>query len=158
MASVKGSHSRLGTSGESFASMILVFKSSDGGAKPYESGRQVLVLCTKLLVGVVLLSVFGGKFVLAKVSLGLISFCCTELRGVCFLEVRNVLVLWKNQLGASDHVHCREIVHFRRAGPPSPTAAVSYHGPALSSPPSGWFSHTCFAKRTSPSSCIQVFH
>ena len=48
----------------------------------------------KLSVVVVSLSVFGGNFVLAKVSLGLISVRCTELRGVCFSEVRNVLVNW----------------------------------------------------------------
>ena len=44
--------------------------------------------------GVVSLSVFGGNFVLAKVRLGLISVRCSELRGVRFSEVRNVLVLW----------------------------------------------------------------
>ena len=33
-------------------------------------------------------------FYLAKVRLGLISVRCSELRGVCFSEVRNVLVLW----------------------------------------------------------------
>ena len=49
---------------------------------------------TKLLVDVVSLSVFGGNFVLAKVRLGLISVRCSELRGVRFSEVRNVLVLW----------------------------------------------------------------
>ena len=43
---------------------------------------------------VVSLFVFSGNFVLAKVCLGLISVCCSELRGVHFLEVRNVLVLW----------------------------------------------------------------
>ena len=48
----------------------------------------------KLLVGAVSLSVFGGNFLLAKISLGLISVCCTELRGVRFSEVENVLVLW----------------------------------------------------------------
>ena len=37
------------------------------------------------------MSVFGGNFVLAKVSLGLISVRCSELRGVRFLEVQNVL-------------------------------------------------------------------
>ena len=51
-------------------------------------------LCTKLLVGVVSLSVFGGNFVSAKVRLGLISVRCSELRGVRFSDVRNVLVLW----------------------------------------------------------------
>ena len=33
---------------------------------------------------------FTGNFVLAKVSPGLISVRCMELRGVCFSEVRNV--------------------------------------------------------------------
>ena len=47
-----------------------------------------------ILVGLVSLSAFRGNFVLAKVSLGLISVCCMELRGVCFSEARNVLVLW----------------------------------------------------------------
>ena len=45
-------------------------------------------------VGVASLSVFGGDFVLAKVLRGLISVRCSELRGVRFSEVRNVLVLW----------------------------------------------------------------
>ena len=39
-------------------------------------------------------AVFGGNFVLNKVRRGLISVHCLELRGVRFLEVRNVLVLW----------------------------------------------------------------
>ena len=39
-------------------------------------------------VGVSSLSVFGGNFVLAKVCQGLVSVCCSELRGVCFSEVR----------------------------------------------------------------------
>ena len=43
---------------------------------------------------IVSLFIFRGNFVLAKVRLGLISVCCSELRGVHFLEVRNVLVLW----------------------------------------------------------------
>ena len=46
-------------------------------------------------------SIFGGNFVLVEVSLGLISVRCTELRGLRFSEVENVLVLWKNQSGAS---------------------------------------------------------
>ena len=45
-------------------------------------------------VGVTSLSIFGGNFVLAKVRWGLISVCCSELRGVRFSEVLNVLVLW----------------------------------------------------------------
>ena len=45
-------------------------------------------------VGVTSLSIFGGNFVLAKVSWGLISVRCSELRGVRFSEVQNVLVLW----------------------------------------------------------------
>ena len=46
-------------------------------------------------VGVASLSVFGGnQFVLAKVRRALISVRCSELRGVRFSEVRNVLVLW----------------------------------------------------------------
>ena len=47
----------------------------------------------RVLVGVVLLSVFRGNFVLANLSPGLISVRCTELRGVRFLEVQNVLVI-----------------------------------------------------------------
>jgi len=39
------------------------------------------------MVGVVSLSIFRGNFVLAKVSPGLISVRCMELRGVCFSEV-----------------------------------------------------------------------
>jgi len=45
-------------------------------------------------VGIASLSIFGGNFVLAKVHRGLISVRCSELRGVCFSEARNVLVLW----------------------------------------------------------------
>ena len=49
----------------------------------------------KTIDGVVSLSVFGGNFVLAKVRLGPIGIRCSELRGVRFSEVRNVLlVLW----------------------------------------------------------------
>ena len=51
-----------------------------------ESGRQAPALSS--------LSVFGGNFVLAKVRWGLVSVRCLELRGVRFLEVQNVLVLW----------------------------------------------------------------
>jgi len=39
---------------------------------------------------------------LVKVHRGLISVRCLELRGVRFSEVSNVLVLWENQLGASE--------------------------------------------------------
>ena len=77
----------------------LVFESSDGGAQSYESRRQAFALCTKLLVGVVSLSIFGGNFVLAKVHLGFISVHCSELRGVRFSEVRNLLVLGKINRG-----------------------------------------------------------
>ena len=45
-------------------------------------------------VDVASLSFFGGNFVVAKVHRGLISVRCSELRGVRFSEVRNVLVLW----------------------------------------------------------------
>ena len=54
----------------------------------YESGRQA----SPHYVGVTSLSVFRGNFVLAKVRRGLISVHCSELRGVHFSEVRNVLV------------------------------------------------------------------
>ena len=54
----------------------------------------VVSLVGVLLVRVVSLSVFGGNFVLAKVSLGLISVHCLKLRGVGFSEVQNVLLLW----------------------------------------------------------------
>ena len=40
------------------------------------------------------LSIFGGNFVLAKVCQGLISVRCSEMGGVRFSEVCNVLVLW----------------------------------------------------------------
>ena len=40
-----------------------------------------------------LLSIFRGNFVLAKVHWGLISVRCSELRGVHFTEVLNLLVL-----------------------------------------------------------------
>ena len=59
-----------------------------------DSGVMKAVDKRKHYVGVASLSVFGGNFVLAKVRRGLISVRCSELRGVRFLEVRNVLVLW----------------------------------------------------------------
>ena len=52
----------------------------------------MFTLCTKVVVDVVSLSVFGGNFVLAKVRLGFISVCSSELRGVCFSEVQNVFL------------------------------------------------------------------
>ena len=61
-----------------------VFESNDGGAQSYERHRQVFTLCTKLLVGVVSLPVFGGNFVLAKVCLGVISVRHSKLGGVRF--------------------------------------------------------------------------
>ena len=64
-----------------------VFESSSGGVTKAVDKRPHYV-------GVTLLSVFGGNFVLAKVRWGLISVRCSELRGVRFSEVRNVLVLW----------------------------------------------------------------
>ena len=75
-------------------SCSMVVSSKEQDTQSYESGRQTSALCTKLSVGVVSLSIFGGHFVLAKVRQDLISDYCSELRGVCFLEVRNVLVLW----------------------------------------------------------------
>ena len=45
-------------------------------------------------VGVTSLSLFGGNFVLDKVHQGLVSVRCSELRGVRFSEVRNVLVFY----------------------------------------------------------------
>ena len=71
-----------------------VFESSNGGALSYESCQQAFALCTKLLVGVVSLSIFRGNFVLAKVRLALIGVRCSELRGVRFSEVQNVVGLW----------------------------------------------------------------
>ena len=67
-------------------------------------------------MGVASLSVFGGNFVLAKVHRGLISVRCSELRGVRFSEVRNVLVLWQNQSGASEPSAVRRLSAFRRVG------------------------------------------
>ena len=64
-----------------------VVESSDGGVTKAVDKRQHYV-------GVASLSVFGDNFVLAKVRQGLISVRCSELRGVRFSEVRNVLVLW----------------------------------------------------------------
>ena len=56
-------------------------------------GVTKAVVKPRYYVGVASLSVFGGNFVLAKVRRGLISVRCSELRGVHFSEVRNVLVL-----------------------------------------------------------------
>ena len=44
-------------------------------------------------VGVASLSV-SEVIVLAKVRRGLIGVCCSELRGVSFSEIRNLLFLW----------------------------------------------------------------
>ena len=63
-----------------------VIESTDGGV------TKAVDKC-QYCVGVASLSVFGGNFVLAKVRRGLISVHCSELRGVCFSVVRNVLVL-----------------------------------------------------------------
>ena len=65
-------------------------------------------------MGVTSLSVFGGNFVLAKVRQGLISVRCSELREVHFLEVRNVLVLWYNQSGASELSAVQRLSALRR--------------------------------------------
>ena len=65
-------------------------------------------------VGVTSLSVFEGNFVLAKVHWGLISVRCSELRCVCFSEVQNVLVLWKNQSGASELSAVQRLSAFQR--------------------------------------------
>ena len=43
----------------------------------------------------------------------LISVHCLELRGVCFSEVRNVLVLWSNQSEASDLSAVQRLSAFR---------------------------------------------
>ena len=64
-----------------------VIESSDGSVTKAVDKRQHYV-------GVASLSVFGGNFVLAKERRDLISVRCSELRGVRFSEVRNVLVLW----------------------------------------------------------------
>ena len=45
-------------------------------------------------VGVVSSSFFGSNFVLAKLSLGRILVCGMELKGVHFLEFKDVLFLW----------------------------------------------------------------
>ena len=66
-----------------------VVESSDGGVTKAVDKR-------KHYVGVASLFVFGGNFVLAKVRRDLISVRCSELRGVRFSEVRNVLVMAKS--------------------------------------------------------------
>ena len=47
-------------------------------------------------VGVTLLSVFGGNFVLAKVRRGLISVRCSELRGVRFSDSKCISSMVKS--------------------------------------------------------------
>ena len=64
--------------------VILVFESNDGGVTKVVDKRPHFV-------SVASLSVFG---VLAMVNRELISVHCSELRGICFSEVRNVLFLW----------------------------------------------------------------
>ena len=61
-----------------------MFESSNGGIKKAVDKRPPISS----------LSIFGGNFVLAKVRWGLISVRCSELRGVRFSEVQNVLVLY----------------------------------------------------------------
>ena len=63
-----------------------VIEFSDGGVTK-------AVVKPRHYVGVASLSIFGGNFVLAKVCWGRIGVRCSELRGVRFSEVRNVLVL-----------------------------------------------------------------
>ena len=50
-------------------------------------------ICTKLLVGVVSLSAFGGNFVLDKVRLGSSASVSSELRGVCINQVQVICPL-----------------------------------------------------------------
>ena len=64
-----------------------IFESGDGSITKAVDKRPHYV-------GVASLSVYGGNFVLAKVNQGLISVRCSELRGVRFSEVCNILVLW----------------------------------------------------------------
>ena len=45
---------------------------------------------------------------------GLTSVCCSELRGVRFSEVRNVLALWENQSGASEPSAVQRLSIFQR--------------------------------------------
>ena len=66
-----------------------VIESTDGGVTKAVDKRQYCV-------GVALLSIFRGNFVLAKVRCGLISVRRSELRGVRFSVVQNVLVIWYN--------------------------------------------------------------
>ena len=62
----------------------------------FDGGIMKAVDKHQYCVGVASLSFFGGNFVLAKVRQDLISVRCSELRGVRFSAVRNVLVLWYN--------------------------------------------------------------
>ena len=59
----------------------LVFESSDGGVTKAVNKRPHYA-------GVTALSIFGGNFVLDKVHQGLISVCCSELRGDLFAVQR----------------------------------------------------------------------
>ena len=70
----------------------------------YESSRQ-----WPHYVGIFSMFIFGGNFLLAKVCRGLISVRCLELRGVCFSEVRNVLV---KSIRGKWAVCCTEVVRF----------------------------------------------
>ena len=75
-----------------------VIESSDGGITKAVDNRQYYV-------GVASLSIFGGNFVLAKVHRGLISVHCSELRGVHFSEVRNVLVTFYGEINQGQVCH-----------------------------------------------------
>ena len=69
-------------------------------------------LCTKLLMGVVSLSIFRGNFVLAKVRLGLISVHCLELRGICFSDGSMVKSIGANDLSTVQELSAFQRVHY----------------------------------------------
>ena len=67
--------------------IVPVFESSDGGVTKAVDKRPHYVSVTSL-------SVFGGNLYWLRYVGGPIGIRCSELRGVRFLEFRNVLVLW----------------------------------------------------------------
>ena len=81
-------------------------------SKSCASSQQVFALCTKVFVGVVSLSIFGGNFVLAKVCLGFIS-CLLYTVERCMLPggLKCVSSMAKS-IGAKWSVRCREVVSF----------------------------------------------
>ena len=92
--------------------MPAVLESSDGGAQSYEIRRQAFALCTKLLVGVVSLSVLRGDFVLTKVRLGLISVVVSGVEGCPLIGGSKCIGSMVKSIGGQEICPLTEVVRF----------------------------------------------